>query len=245
MTELLGPRSSSGIKRPEVGLIELPETTVGCDIEINLEEAVLSSLDNMEPIAMAKAMVEFNSKALILCRRVGCLLQKELKEGGKAKIEQVNEELKVLQAKYEVDKAAWDREREELVAEKKQLGSWKVRCLDSEKKMKEKIEDLEANNDELKEKYQRIESELEDLKDYIVQEHINGFHKGLRQAALFYKEVDATDPRYDVYKDVFKGRLLDEEEMDSDQPVEEPEATVDPAVEEEVTANDEAEITTK
>ncbi|QCE03683.1 hypothetical protein DEO72_LG8g1708 [Vigna unguiculata] len=105
----------------------------------------------MEPSAMVKAMVEFNSKALILGRRVGSLLQKEIKEGGKDKLEQVNEELKMLQTKYDEHKASSGREKEELVVEKKQLGSWKVRCLDSEKKMKERIKDLEANNDELRE----------------------------------------------------------------------------------------------
>jgi len=72
--ELLRPESSFGIKRPEVGLIELLETTIRRDIEISLDEVVLSSLDNMEPSAMVKVMVEFSSKALILSRRVGNLL---------------------------------------------------------------------------------------------------------------------------------------------------------------------------
>jgi len=46
--------------------------------------------------------------------------------------------------------------------------------------MKEKIKDLEANNNELTEKIILIESELEDLKKYIIQDHINDFNKGLR-----------------------------------------------------------------
>ncbi|QCE03682.1 hypothetical protein DEO72_LG8g1707 [Vigna unguiculata] len=51
------------------------------------------------------------------------------------------------------------------------------------------------------------------------------------------------DPLYDENKDVFKGPLVDEEEMDSDQTIGEPEATsVDPIVEEEAMTNDEVEI---
>ena len=56
-------------------------------------------------------------------------------------------------------------------------------CLESEKKLKEIIVDLEANYDELNEKHGGLETELEDLKGCIIQEHINGFQKGLRQAA--------------------------------------------------------------
>jgi len=39
-------------------------------------------------------MLEFNSRALILGRRVGTLLQREIKEGSKAKVEEIQEELK-------------------------------------------------------------------------------------------------------------------------------------------------------
>ena len=45
---LLGPRSSSGGKGPEAGLIEFPETVVHRDIEINLSETLVNSIDNME-----------------------------------------------------------------------------------------------------------------------------------------------------------------------------------------------------
>jgi len=69
--ELLGPTSTIEIKKLEDCLIELPETSVRRDIDINLAEAVISSIDNMEPNAMVKVMLEFNSKALILGRMVG------------------------------------------------------------------------------------------------------------------------------------------------------------------------------
>jgi len=72
--KLPGIRSISGIKKPEACLIELPKTLVHCDIDINLPEVVISPIDNMEPNAMIKAMLEFNNKALILGCRVGSLL---------------------------------------------------------------------------------------------------------------------------------------------------------------------------
>ena len=87
----------------------MSETSIRRDIDINLAEVVLSSIDNMEPNVMMKAMLEFNSKALILSQREGSLLQREIKEGGKAKLEEVHEELKTLQAKHEEDRASWDK----------------------------------------------------------------------------------------------------------------------------------------
>jgi len=52
-------------------------------IEISLDEAVLSSLDNMEPNALVRAIVGFNSRALILGQRVGNIVAKGAKRGGK------------------------------------------------------------------------------------------------------------------------------------------------------------------
>ena len=51
---LLGPRSSSGTKGPESGLIELPETSVRKDIDINLPEIVINSIESMEPDHLVK-----------------------------------------------------------------------------------------------------------------------------------------------------------------------------------------------
>jgi len=45
-------------------------------------------MDNMEPNAMINTMLEFN-KALILGRRVGTLLQREMKDGSKVKVEEI------------------------------------------------------------------------------------------------------------------------------------------------------------
>jgi len=83
--------------------------------------------------------------------------------------------LKVQVAKHAKEKAAWEKEWEEWLVERKQLGWWKVRCLDSKKKLNAKISDMETNYDELKEKNDGLESELEDLKGHIIQEHINMF----------------------------------------------------------------------
>jgi len=57
-----------------------------------------------------------------------------LKEGGRVKVGELQEELKFQAAKHE-----------EWVSERKHLGTWKVRCLDSEKKMSVKINELEED----------------------------------------------------------------------------------------------------
>ncbi|QCD78544.1 hypothetical protein DEO72_LG1g2180 [Vigna unguiculata] len=44
----------------------------------------------------------------------------------------------------------------------------------------------EEDYDDLKDKYDGVVGELDDLKNNIIQEHINGFEKGLRQAAFFH-----------------------------------------------------------
>jgi len=86
---LLGARSSSGTKGPKSGLIELPETFVRKDIDINLPEIVIKSIDNMEPDHLVRTMVEFGSKALILSRWVGSLYRREVKEGSREKVEEL------------------------------------------------------------------------------------------------------------------------------------------------------------
>ena len=106
---LLGPRSSSGAKGPEAGLIKLPETVVRRDIEINVPEELINSIDCMEPNALVKAMVEFSSKALILGRRVRSLYQRELKEGNQDKLEELQGQVD----KFMEEKEAWEKEREE------------------------------------------------------------------------------------------------------------------------------------
>jgi len=105
---LLGSGSSVGAKKPEVELIELPKTIVRHDIDINLSESLVNYIDNMEPNAMVKAMLEFNSKALILGRKVGSLYQRELKEGNRSKVEELQGQVD----KHAEEKAAWEKERE-------------------------------------------------------------------------------------------------------------------------------------
>ena len=119
---LLGPGSSSGVTKPKAGLIELPETTVRRNIDINLSESLVNSIHNMEPNAMVKAMLKFSSKALILGCRVGSLYQREL-EGSRSRVEELKEELKGQTDKHAKEKAVWKKEREEWLEEKKRLGS--------------------------------------------------------------------------------------------------------------------------
>jgi len=92
--------------------------------------------------------------------------------------------------------------------------------LNSEEKFKGKIADLEADYDELKEKHEGLEVELENLKSYIIQEHINEFQKGVRQAAFFCKEVDVANLRFDVNKDVVDDQLINEAESNPEEKVE-------------------------
>lgn len=49
----------------------------------------------------------------------------------------------------------------------------------------------------------------------MVQEHINDFHKGLRQATLFNSKMIIDYPHYDVNEDAFEGQLLDEEKIET------------------------------
>ncbi|QCD96288.1 hypothetical protein DEO72_LG6g990 [Vigna unguiculata] len=76
---VMGAGSESGVKGPKARLIELPETTVRKDIEINMPE----------PKVLVKALVEFSSKTLLLSRRVGSLYERELKEGNRTKVEEL------------------------------------------------------------------------------------------------------------------------------------------------------------
>lgn len=76
-----------------------------------------------------------------------------MKDGNKAKIV---EDLSLLQTKYDENKVVWARKIQVLEAEKKQFSTWKVRSLDFEKKVKEKVKDpshfggvdIEAANEE-------------------------------------------------------------------------------------------------
>jgi len=86
---LLGAGSVSGTKGPESGLIELPEISVRKDIAINLPETIINSIDGMEADQLVRTIVEFGSKALILSHRVGSLYRREVKEGGREKVEEL------------------------------------------------------------------------------------------------------------------------------------------------------------
>jgi len=78
------------------------------------------------------------------------------------------EELQGKVDKLEDERAAWKKERESWEEERKRMGTWKVQCLDSERKLNKKIEDLEADYDELKDKYDGVVGELDDLKNCII-----------------------------------------------------------------------------
>jgi len=86
---LLGAGSTSGVKGPESGLIELPEISVRKDIVINLPDTIINSIDGMKADHIVRMMVEFGSKALILSHHVRSLYRREVKEGGMEKVEEL------------------------------------------------------------------------------------------------------------------------------------------------------------
>jgi len=200
--------SASGEKGPEAGLIELPEISVRKDISISLPDTVVNSIDNMDMDHIVRTMVEFGSKALVLSRRVGSLYRREVKEVG---------ELQGKVDKLEEENAALEKEKEGWEAERKRLATWKVRCLDSVDKLNKRIGELEEDYEDLRDKYDGAVGELDDLKNSVIQEHINGFEKGLRQAAFFHPDVDVSDSRFDVDKDIVDGKLLREDEGDAEE----------------------------
>jgi len=220
---LLGTGSASragsaiGEKGPEAGLIKLSEISVRKDISITLPDTIKNSIDNMDSEHIVRTMVEFGSKALVLSRRVGSLYRREVKEGGREKVEELQGKVD----KLEEEKAALEKAKESWEAERKRLATWRVRCLDSEEKLNKRIGELEEDYDDLKDKYDGVVGELDDLKINIIQEHINGFEKGLRQAAFFHQDVDITDAKFDVNKDVVDGKLVKEDESSADEEAEE------------------------
>jgi len=129
-----------------------------------------------------------------------------------------------------------EKAKESWEVERKRLVTWRVRCLDSEERLNKKIGEWEEDYEELKEKYNGVVGELDDLKNSIIQEHINGFEKGLRQTAFFHQDVDVTDPKFDVNKDVVDGKLVQEDEGSTNEEVEEK------AAEEEKKAGDSEEV---
>ena len=59
------------------------------DILITLPYTIVNSIDNMDAEHIVRTMVEFGSKALVLSRRVGSLYRREVKEGGREKVEEL------------------------------------------------------------------------------------------------------------------------------------------------------------
>lgn len=84
------------------------------------------------------------------------LLHKELKEGVRRRLRKWPKNLHCYRPNMRRKRRHRKKEKQELVVEKKHLSSWKLRCLNSEKKFKEKVKDLLVDNEELKEKYEGI-----------------------------------------------------------------------------------------
>ncbi|QCD87596.1 hypothetical protein DEO72_LG3g2134 [Vigna unguiculata] len=200
----------SGDQGPASGLIELPEISIRKNIAINLPDTIINSIGSVEADHIVRTMVEFGSKALILSRRVGSLYQKEVKEEKKKKVEELQGQVD----KLEEEKAAREKAKESWEGERKRLATGRVRCLDSKKKLNKRIGEWEED-------YDGVVGELDDMKNSIIQEHINGCEKGLRQATFFDGEVDITDAKFDVNKAVIDGRLVKEDDSSAGEEAEE------------------------
>ena len=70
--------------------------------------------------------------------------------------------------------------------------------------LRSRISDLESRN-------QDLEEELTSLKKDAIGQHERGFQKAVRQAKLFAADLD--ESRFDPFKDVKDGALVDEEEV--------------------------------
>ena len=159
-----GAGSASGEKESESGLIELLEISMRKDISITLSDTIVYSIDDMDADHIVRTMEEFGSKALVLSRRVGCLYRREVKEGGREKVAELQGKVD----KLEEEKAALEKAKESWDVERKRLTTWRVHYLDSEEKLNKRIRELEEDYDDLKEKYDGAVGELDDLKISII-----------------------------------------------------------------------------
>lgn len=77
---------------------------------------MVKALEDMESTTAIRAMLEFSSKTLVMGQKVCNIIQKELRNGDKSKL---MEDLSLLQAKYDEDKAAWAKKEKALENENK------------------------------------------------------------------------------------------------------------------------------
>ncbi|KAG2380419.1 hypothetical protein LR48_Vigan11g041600 [Vigna angularis] len=96
------------------------------------------------------------------------------------------------------------------------LKTWKKRCLDSEKKFKNKDKELKKENATLKkevvdkkEAWAGLGADLVGLQKYIIIENTNDFNKAIRQIELLYQELSSKDARFDVNKDILDHQMMD------------------------------------
>ncbi|QCD83265.1 hypothetical protein DEO72_LG2g3608 [Vigna unguiculata] len=96
----------------------------------------------------------------------------------------------------------------------------KALVLSRQERLNKKIGEWEEDYEELKDKYDGAVGELDDLKNSIIQEHINGFEKGLRQTAFFHQDVDVTDSSWTGNPSRYKDMGMDELSADDKEVVE-------------------------
>ena len=77
------------------------------------------------------------------------------------------------------------------------------------------VVDLEARLKELESRMEEFEEELLMYKKEVVQQHEKGFHKVVRQAGFFTKDLDLG--LFDPFKDVKDNVLLEEEDISTEE----------------------------
>ncbi|KAG2395437.1 uncharacterized protein HKW66_Vig0071870 [Vigna angularis] len=181
----------------------------GVSIELGGHERKV--INDSDPEILFRGLLEFQTRALVLSRRVVHMARKELKGESKMKLAR---DLIVERNVREEEHRFWAHEKKKLENEKKllekevqRMKSWKAGCLEAEKKVRKL-------NAFLKEYVEEVtKDDLQHLYNFVSNAHRKGFQKGIRQANFLYKEVSTTDFRFDVNKDIFDGRMLDDIEI--------------------------------
>ncbi|QCD83000.1 hypothetical protein DEO72_LG2g3342 [Vigna unguiculata] len=172
-----------------------------------LSDEEVAVVEAADPGLTMRAMSEYLACGMVLSRRVATLLHEELVAGDKKKLA---EEVAALKVQRDREQVAWADEKMKLEAEVKKLEGSVVGL---EKKLKAKQVELDGVNAAKDAAAEEAASEVFGLQQAVYNEHVNGFHKALRQAEFLYREVSVTDCRFNVNLDVYDDRMLDVAEI--------------------------------
>jgi len=186
----------------------------GMNITISQEEA---NLITEEPLpSLMKAFAEYQSRALVIGRHIGhALIKVGQTEDLEVEVALLKKQLRA--ANIEKDKFAGEvsdlqKQLQQAIGDRK---SWCNHCLEVEEKVKKSSEEvsvLKCSLDEMKTAHAKLDKEVWELREGIVEEHELGFRKALRQASLLF-DIPADDDHLDVGKDVYQKSLVQIEDI--------------------------------